>query len=73
MSASSSRFSVSNQTDRREDLRRRFIKAETSLFRVRYDTDDSKEREAFLKSRDFNWIAVFCYLHGMLRLLTFTS
>ncbi|KAJ6630728.1 eukaryotic and archaeal DNA primase, large subunit-domain-containing protein [Mycena sp. CBHHK59/15] len=43
---------------RSEDLRRRFVKAETTLFRVRYETDDSKEREVFLKSRDFNWVTV---------------
>ncbi|KAJ7285907.1 eukaryotic and archaeal DNA primase, large subunit-domain-containing protein [Mycena rebaudengoi] len=43
---------------RSEELRRRFVKAETTLFRVRYETDDSKERELFLASRDFNWIAV---------------
>ncbi|KAJ7940701.1 eukaryotic and archaeal DNA primase, large subunit-domain-containing protein [Mycena leptocephala] len=43
---------------RSEELRRRFVKAETTLFKVRYETDDSTERELFLSSRDFNWIAV---------------
>ncbi|TFK42657.1 eukaryotic and archaeal DNA primase, large subunit-domain-containing protein [Crucibulum laeve] len=43
---------------RSEDLRRRFIRAETTLFKVRYETDDYKERENFLSSRDFNWIPV---------------
>jgi DNA primase large subunit len=41
-----------------EELRRRFVKAESALFRVRYDTDDRSEREGFLNSRDFNWIPV---------------
>lgn len=41
-----------------EDLRRRFVKAESTLFRVRYDGDATGERELFLNSRDFNWIAV---------------
>ena len=34
------------------------MKAETTLFRVRYDTDKSDERRRFLNSRDFNWIEV---------------
>lgn len=38
-----------------EELRRRFVKAETTLFRVRYDRDDWGERDVFLKSRDFGW------------------
>ncbi|EPT06137.1 DNA primase large subunit [Fomitopsis schrenkii] len=40
---------------RSEELRRRFVKAETTLFRVRYDRDDWGERDVFLKSRDFGW------------------
>ncbi|KDQ60698.1 hypothetical protein JAAARDRAFT_151308 [Jaapia argillacea MUCL 33604] len=43
---------------RSEELRRRFVKAEITLFRVRYESDDTKEREEFLSSRDFDWIAV---------------
>ncbi|OBZ75528.1 DNA primase large subunit [Grifola frondosa] len=43
---------------RSEELRRRFVKAETSLFRIRYDSDDRVERDAFLNSRDFDWIPV---------------
>ncbi|RDB19875.1 DNA primase large subunit [Hypsizygus marmoreus] len=43
---------------RSEDLRRRFIKAETTLFKIRYDSDGYSEREQFLSSRDFNWIPV---------------
>ncbi len=42
----------------REDLRRRFVKAETTLFKVRYDTDLGDERVSFLSSRNFNWIPV---------------
>ncbi|TDL27346.1 DNA primase, large subunit [Rickenella mellea] len=43
---------------RSEELRRRFVKAEMTLFRIRYETDDSAEREDFLNTRDFGWIAV---------------
>ncbi|KZT11217.1 DNA primase large subunit [Laetiporus sulphureus 93-53] len=43
---------------RSEELRRRFVKAETALFRMRYDSDDNEEREEFLSSRDFDWIPV---------------
>lgn len=34
------------------------MKAETALFRVRYESDDTKERELFLQSRDFKWTEV---------------
>ncbi|KAH9926225.1 DNA primase large subunit [Fomitopsis serialis] len=40
---------------RSEELRRRFVKAETALFRVRFETDDSEERTEFLKTRKFGW------------------
>ncbi|KAF8212305.1 eukaryotic and archaeal DNA primase, large subunit-domain-containing protein [Mycena galopus ATCC 62051] len=43
---------------RSEELRRRFVKAETTLFKMRYETDESKERESFLNTRDFNWVGV---------------
>ncbi|KAJ3726140.1 DNA primase large subunit [Lentinula raphanica] len=43
---------------RSEELRRRFIRAETTLFKVRFETDDSNERRAFLNSKEFNWISV---------------
>ncbi|KAN0061169.1 DNA primase subunit pri2 [Thecaphora frezii] len=33
---------------RSEDLRRRFVKAESILFRLRYESDDTAEREDFL-------------------------
>jgi hypothetical protein len=41
-----------------EELRRRFVKAETALFRVRYDDDDTSERGLFLKSMKFDWSRV---------------
>ncbi|KAI0665152.1 DNA primase large subunit [Cubamyces menziesii] len=41
---------------RSEELRRRFVKAETTLFRVRWFTDDHAEREAFLRTRNFDWV-----------------
>jgi DNA primase large subunit len=45
-----------------EDLRRRFIKAETTLFKVRFESDiNSEERRSFLSTRNFNWIAVHCF------------
>ncbi|KAK7693362.1 hypothetical protein QCA50_002930 [Cerrena zonata] len=43
---------------RSEDLRRRFVKAELALFRIRYDTDDADERRDFVSSKDFNWVEV---------------
>lgn len=39
-----------------EDVRRRYINLETTLFKIRYENDDAKEREEFLGSRDFGWI-----------------
>ena len=42
----------------REELRKRYVKAETALFRVRYDGDDGKERDEFLKSMKFDWAKV---------------
>lgn len=41
-----------------EDLQRRFIRTETVLFRLRFETDDSMEREAFLRTLDLNWETV---------------
>jgi len=43
---------------RSEELRRRFVKAETTLFKVRWEADDFKERAEWLRSRDFGWIEV---------------
>jgi DNA primase large subunit len=41
-----------------EDLRRRFSRLETMLFRLRYKQDDSSERKAFINSLDFTWVTV---------------
>lgn len=46
----------------REELRRRFVKAETMLFRIRFDEDISEDRESFLKSHKLGWELV-CYFH----------
>lgn len=35
---------------RSEELRRRFVKAETTLFRIRFDDASTGERNAFLQS-----------------------
>ncbi|KAA1474935.1 DNA primase large subunit [Dentipellis sp. KUC8613] len=46
---------------RSEELRRRFVKAETTLFRVRYDLEGQVaplDRKAFLNSRAFAWVQV---------------
>ncbi|KDN37374.1 DNA primase, large subunit, partial [Tilletiaria anomala UBC 951] len=40
---------------RSEELRRRFVKAETMLFKLRFDADDTREREAFLNSLKLDW------------------
>ncbi|KAF8844572.1 DNA primase, large subunit [Paxillus ammoniavirescens] len=40
---------------RSEELRRRFVKAETTLFRVRYESDDTQERKDFLDAQKFDW------------------
>ena len=34
------------------------MKAEMMLFRIRYETDDTKEREQFLESKAFGWTVV---------------
>ncbi|MCJ1289655.1 hypothetical protein MMC34_001188 [Xylographa carneopallida] len=38
-----------------EDLRRRFARIESALFKLRFQTDDARERQAFIESLDFNW------------------
>lgn len=38
-----------------EDLRRRFVRAESALFRLRFQTDDIREKQAFVESLDFEW------------------
>ncbi|KIJ68953.1 hypothetical protein HYDPIDRAFT_36065 [Hydnomerulius pinastri MD-312] len=40
---------------RSEELRRRFVKAETTLFRVRYETALGAERKKFLEDQKFEW------------------
>lgn len=40
---------------RSEDLRRRFVKAESLLFRLRFETDDATEREIFMRSLNLDW------------------
>lgn len=37
----------------RDELRRRFVKTEVILFRIRYDELDRDERARFLESRNF--------------------
>lgn len=41
-----------------EDLRRRFARAETMLFRFRFQHDDSRERRAFIESLSLDWESV---------------
>jgi DNA primase large subunit len=38
-----------------EDLRRRFSRLESMLFRLRYRLDDTRERQEFVDSLDFAW------------------
>jgi DNA primase large subunit len=37
------------------DLRQRFVRAETMLFRMRFLSDDSSERDAFVSSLNIDW------------------
>lgn len=39
----------------RQELRQRFMKAESTLFRIRFDTDSADERQRFLESLNFDW------------------
>lgn len=43
---------------RTEDLRRRFARVETMLFKLRFQQDDSRERRAFVDSLSFDWAMV---------------
>nr|ASF90196.1 hypothetical protein SPAR05346 [Bartheletia paradoxa] len=43
---------------RSEELRARFVKAETMLFRLRFESDDGKEKQEFLDSLSFDWMPV---------------
>lgn len=38
-----------------EDLRRRFTRVETMMFRLRFNNDDLSERSAFVTSLDLDW------------------
>ncbi|KAK8847533.1 hypothetical protein IAR55_005391 [Kwoniella newhampshirensis] len=40
---------------RSPDLRSRFVRSETALFKNRFETDDIHERAAFLRSLEFDW------------------
>ena len=41
-----------------EDLRRRFARVETMLFRLRFQADDGRERRSFVESLNLNWEVV---------------
>lgn len=38
-----------------EDLRRQFTRVEAALFRLRFQSDDARERKDFVESLDLNW------------------
>ena len=38
-----------------EDLRRRFARVETMLFRLRFNADDGRERRGFVESLNLSW------------------
>ncbi|CUS08469.1 unnamed protein product [Tuber aestivum] len=40
---------------RSEDLRKRFLATETVLFKLRYNSDDDKERREFIEGLGFDW------------------
>jgi DNA primase large subunit len=42
----------------RPDLRARFIRSETQLFKHRFESDDKNEKAEFLKSLQLNWVEV---------------
>lgn len=41
-----------------EDLRRRFSRVESALFKLRFQLDDVRERQSFVESLSMNWEAV---------------
>ena len=41
-----------------DDLRRRFSRIETALFRIRLQQDDARERQDFIESLNFDWEVV---------------
>lgn len=58
MSLPGTHFTIDLRLIHREELRRRYVKAETMLFKIRWDTDDRGERERFLNSLDVGINAV---------------
>jgi DNA primase large subunit len=38
-----------------EELRRRFLRVETALFKLRFQYDDARERQEFIESLDLAW------------------
>ncbi|GAA98965.1 uncharacterized protein L969DRAFT_89018 [Mixia osmundae IAM 14324] len=43
---------------RSDELRTRFVRAEASLFRARFDSDDAQERQQFINSLNMEWQTV---------------
>lgn len=41
-----------------EDLRRRFARIESALFKLRFQNDDAKEKQTFVESLQFDWEVV---------------
>lgn len=41
-----------------EDLRRRFSRVESALFKLRFQLDDARERQSFVESLSMNWEVV---------------
>ncbi|KZF25140.1 DNA primase large subunit [Xylona heveae TC161] len=41
-----------------DDLRRRFARVETALFKLRFQNDDARERQAFVETLNFDWEVV---------------
>ena len=41
-----------------EDLRRRFVRSESALFKLRFQNNDAKERQAFVESLRLDWEVV---------------
>lgn len=41
-----------------EDLRRRFSRVESALFKLRFQSDDARERQGFVESLSMNWEVV---------------
>ena len=41
-----------------QDLRRRFARIESALFRLRFQSDDAREKQKFIESLQFDWEVV---------------